>query len=249
MRRLEVHFQEHHQHNALCQEFQTWINQAREQLTTFKIAENTHEDLEDKLNSVKVIRTSMEQGQNKLRYVQDLKERVVMNTEQSGSKVIEDDTEKLKKDFENLMNEVQDVKNNLSSRFDLLGDLRKSNKLLLEWIEDTEGKIKTENGILNDLGEKRANLEKYKTIEKDIGSYKMTVSKLQAKIDDHPNIPNNEYAESIKRFNILKERVSKMIKTLTEQVSIHESYRDTFNEAAEYVRKVKILFKVIRSGL
>jgi hypothetical protein len=63
----------------------------------------------------------MEQGQNKLRYVQDLKERVVMNTEHHGSKVIEDDTEKLKKDFENLMNEVQDVKNNLSSRFACFG--------------------------------------------------------------------------------------------------------------------------------
>merc|ERR1712083_355472 len=116
------------QHAALCQEFQTWIDQTREQLNKHKIAENTHEDLEKKLADVRAVRTSMEQGQNKLRYVQDLKERVVMNTEQSGAKDIEDGTDKLK--------------NNLSSRYDLLGDLAKSNKLLIEWIDDTEIKIK-----------------------------------------------------------------------------------------------------------
>ena len=44
------------------------------------------------MNGVKSVRTMMEQGQNKLRYLQDLKGRV------------------LKRDFENLMNEVQDVK-------------------------------------------------------------------------------------------------------------------------------------------
>ena len=42
--------------------------------------------------------------------------------------------------------------------------------------------MKKDVGFLNDLGEKRANLEKYRTIEKDIDSYKSTVAKLEAKI-------------------------------------------------------------------
>merc|ERR1712013_832023 len=164
VRRLELHFQEHHQHTALCKEFKTWIGQTRESLEKYKKAENTHEDLEEKLNGVKSVRTMMEQGQNKLRYLQDLKERVLLNTDSSGANAISEETTSLKRDFENLMNEVQDVKTNLSSRFDLLGDLEKSNKLLLEWIEDTEGKMKNDVGFLNDLGEKRANLGKYRTI-------------------------------------------------------------------------------------
>merc|ERR1712088_840117 len=31
-----------------------------------------------------------------------------------------------------------------------------------------------------------------------------------------------------------------MIETMTEHVSVHESYRDTFNETVEYIRKVKM---------
>ena len=86
----------------------------------------------------------MEQGQNKLRYLQDLKERVILNTDQNGIKIISEETKALKSEFETLMTEVHDVKTNLSSRFDLLGDLEKTNKLVLEWIEDSEGKIKND---------------------------------------------------------------------------------------------------------
>ena len=240
VRGLEVHFQEHHQHAALSKEFRSWMEQTRESLQQYKVAENTHKDLEDKLSGVKSIRTLMEQGQNKLRYLQDLKERVILNTDNNGIKVITEETKTLKTEFENLMTEVHDVKTNLSSRFDLLGDLEKSNKLVIEWIEDTENKIKNDGGFLSDLGEKRAILEKYKTIDKDIASYVSIVDKLDAKLKDHPNIPNQNYAETIERFNIIKDKVKKMIETTTEYVSVHESYRDTFNETVEYIRKVKI---------
>merc|ERR1712083_141444 len=36
VRRLEIHFQEHHQHNALSKEFKTWIGQTRENLEKYK---------------------------------------------------------------------------------------------------------------------------------------------------------------------------------------------------------------------
>ena len=240
VRRLEVQYQEHNQQDTLANDFKTWIAATRETLNTLKQADNTHADLEDKLNGVKDVRTSMEQGQNKLRYLQDLKERVIINTDPAGVAEVEAGISGLKKDFEDLMNEVASVKNNLNSRFDLLGDLAKSNRLLVEWLEDTEVKIKSEADLLNDLGEKRASLEKYKTIEKDIAAYRPTVKKLQAKINDHPNIPNNEYSAAIARFTALKDRVGKAIKSLGDHVDIHESYKSTHNEALDYIRRVKL---------
>ena len=45
VRRLELHFQEHHQHTVLSKEFKTWLGQTRESLEKYKKAENTHEDL------------------------------------------------------------------------------------------------------------------------------------------------------------------------------------------------------------
>ena len=46
-----------------------------------------------------------------------------------------------------------------------------------------EGQTLLENcADLNDLGEKRAHLGKFKMIEKDIGSYETTVDKLESKL-------------------------------------------------------------------
>ena len=87
-----------------------------------------------------------------------------------------------------MMNDVQEARNNLNGRFDLLGDLEKSNKLLLDWINYIEDTISNDSYHLNDLVEKRGHLEKFKIIEKDIGTYKTTVDKLESKLYDHPNI-------------------------------------------------------------
>jgi nesprin-1 len=215
------------------------VLQIRALIAEKKCAENTHSELSEKLSSLKDVRTSLEQGHNKLRLIQDLKERTAFNTDSGGVSAIELKVKDLKEDFERLSVEVQDVKNNLSLRFDLLGDLQKSNKLLSEWIEETEKKITSETGHLNDLGEKKASLEKYKTILKDISTYDSIVEKLSGKIRDHPNIPNYEYSSTIEQFVNLKNKVETMVRVLNDQVQIHESYRESYNEAMEYIRKIK----------
>ena len=63
---------------------------------------------------------------------------------------------------------------------------------------------------------------------------------MQKKLNDHPNIPNKSFADSINRFNNLKSLVEKNIKNLGNQVEAHESYRDTYNLALDWIRKVKL---------
>ncbi len=240
MRRLEMFFQEHHQHNALLQDCQSFVDATREKLNACKHADNTHEAISSKLQELKDVRQSMEGGQNKLRYVLELKERVVMNTEPSGAQVIEKETAAVKEDFDRLMAEMHEVKVNLSNRFDLLGDIDKSNKMLMEWIEEAEGKAQYDSSYFNTLGEKRANLEKNRSILQDLETHKPTVEKLEQKLRDHPNIPNKGFSESIQRFNDLTVLVEKNIGSLAEQVKSHEAYADAYADASDWIRKLKL---------
>ena len=248
LKRLEVQSQEHGQFDTLSTDFNTWIEKTGKSLAELRNANNTHQELEEKLNGVKEIRTSMEQGQNKLRYLQDLKERVILNTDHDSTADVEKSMQTMRTRFENLINEVQNVKKNINSRFDLLEELSKSNKLLLEWIEDNENKIKSEGELLNDIGEKRASLEKFKTLKKDIRAYQPTVDKLEKKLNDHPNIPKNEYATAIERFHNISTKVDKRIKALTDHVQAHESYKGTFTEALEYIKNVKMTLQECSSS-
>ena len=248
LRRVEVQSQEHGQFDILSNDFNSWIEKTGKALGELRNANNTHQELEEKLNGVKEIRTSMEQGQNKLRYLQDLKERVVLNTDHDSTGEIEKSMQSMRTRFENLINEVQNVKKNINSRFDLLEELSKSNKLLLEWIEDNENKIKSEGELLNDLGEKRASLEKFKTLKKDIRAYQPTVDKLEKKLNDHPNIPRQEYATAIGRFHNIGTKVEKRIKALTDHVQSHESYKGTYTETHEYIKNVKMTLQECSSA-
>lgn len=56
---------------------------------------------------LKTIQNTLEQGQNRLRYALELKEKVVLNTEQTGATKIMDDIESLKGEFDKLVSEVQ----------------------------------------------------------------------------------------------------------------------------------------------
>jgi len=67
MRRLEVQYQEHQQHNSLYQECQDWAERTRDKLNECAKPVTTLSDVQAKLQTVKTIRQSLETGQNKLR--------------------------------------------------------------------------------------------------------------------------------------------------------------------------------------
>lgn len=59
------------------------------------------------------------------RYVLELKEKVILNTEQNGAAKIQEDTENIKQEFEKLMVDVQDMRQRLTSRSGFLEDIQK----------------------------------------------------------------------------------------------------------------------------
>ncbi|XP_064211053.1 muscle-specific protein 300 kDa isoform X18 [Tribolium castaneum] len=237
MRRLELHYQEHQQHSTLYQECQDWIDRTRDKLHTCQEVPNTLPEVNSKLQAVKNIRTSLEQGQNKLRYISELKERVIMNTEQSGAAKIQEDTENLKQDMEKLLNEVQEARNRLTNRASQLEEIAKLHMLLLDWLQDIEHQVQSDDEFLNDLSEKKAKLEKFKAVQKEIKTHTDLIEKLKAKLAEDSSLKADEYENSFKKYEALKQSVAKSIADLEKQVGDHEQYKNSYNVAMELIRK------------
>ncbi|CAB0000297.1 unnamed protein product, partial [Nesidiocoris tenuis] len=68
---------------------------------------NTLAEVSARLGVVKGLQQALEQGQNRLRYALELKEKVILNTESSGVAKIQEDSDSLKTEFDKLVNEVQ----------------------------------------------------------------------------------------------------------------------------------------------
>ncbi|XP_060527804.1 muscle-specific protein 300 kDa isoform X12 [Cylas formicarius] len=240
MRRLELYYQEHQQHSTLYQECQDWMDRTRDKLHGCMDIPNSFSEIQNKLQVVKNIRTSIEQGQNKLRYINELKERVIMNTEQTGAEKIQEDTEILKEDMEKLLNEVQDVKNKLQAQANKLEEVEKLLGQFLDWLQDQENQIQFEEGYLNELSEKKAKLEKYKTVQKELSGHNETLDKLKSKLNEDKDASNPEIESALKRFNEFKQQLSLAVSELEVQVDEHDQYKSSYNKAMEWIRQSQL---------
>ncbi|XP_029680499.1 nesprin-1 isoform X2 [Formica exsecta] len=240
MRRLELHYQEHQQHNTLYQECQDWIERTRDKLNECKSIPSTLTEVNNKLHTCKAIRQTLEQGQNKLRYALELKEKVIMNTEQNGAAKIQEDTENLKSEFDKLLADVEDVRQKLSARTSMLEELNKVHRLISDWLEEIEGKVQPGDVCRNDLSEKRALLEKYKILQKDIYSYGETVDHLKTHLNENPSISKSPYESAINKYDNLKKLISEKIRNLENQVKDHERFQQALNEINDWERHTKV---------
>lgn len=173
---------------------------------------STLTEVNNKLHMCKAIRQTLEQGQNKLRYALELKEKVIMNTEQNGAAKIQEDTENLKSEFDKLLVDVEDVRQKLSARTSMLEELNKIHRLISDWLEEIEGKVQPGDVCRNDLSEKRALLEKYKILQKDIYSYGETVDHLKTHLNENPSISKSPYESAINKYDNLKKLISEKIR-------------------------------------
>ncbi|KAF5308513.1 hypothetical protein FQR65_LT06178 [Abscondita terminalis] len=240
MRRLELHYQEHQQHNALYQECQDWVERTREKLNECQDIPSTLQEVNSKLQVVKGIRTSLEQGQNKLRYVLELKEKVIINTEQTGAAKIEEDTENLKQDMDKLLNDVNDLRAKLTNRVTHLEEIFKLHKLLQDCLHDVEQQIQGEQDFLNDLSEKKAKLEKFKSIQKELNGQCDLVDKLKAKLEEDKTLKVDVYENSFVKYEDLKQQIADAIQSLEHQVQQHIQCKQSLDNAIDWIRKKRL---------
>jgi nesprin-1 len=61
------------------------------------------------------------------------------------------------------------------------------------------------------LSEKRATLEKFRTLQRDINSHSEMVNRVKNRLEDDPSLSVKDYEASIKKYQTLKDLVAKNI--------------------------------------
>ncbi|GAB0095245.1 nesprin-1 [Sergentomyia squamirostris] len=240
MRRLELHYQEHQQHQALYGECQDWIEAIRDKLNECVEIPNSITEVNQKLNTIHHIKQLLEQGQNKLRYTIELKEKVIMNTEINGAARIQENTENLKHEFEKLISEIGEIKQKLQSRAAQLDDVTKMIRILNEWLDEVEPNLQTSDSFLNELSEKKTSLEKNRTLQKDMITYNDTIEKIKNKLRDDESLDKKDFEKCLQRFENCQGVIAKNIENLENQVKYHENYKLAYGEITEWIRKTKM---------
>lgn len=241
MRRLELHYQEHSMHHQMYEECQYYIEKTREKLSDCQAVPSSMSEVQIKLNTVKSLRQGFEQGQNKLRYVLELKEKVILNSEANGAAKIQEDTESLKEDFEKLLIDLNDVRAKLTARAADLEEIHKLHKLLSDWLDDIEPNIIGNDELYNDLSDKRAALEKFRGLQRDMLGHNEIVEKIQNRLNEPAaNLNRADFNDVLQRFEKAQDLIGKNIDILENQVNNHEKYKQAFAEIYDWIRKVRL---------
>ncbi|CAG7726205.1 unnamed protein product [Allacma fusca] len=242
IRRLELQYQEHQQHNALYQECQDWIDRSRDKLTQLS-ADLSYNlpDVQARLQSVKGMKQTIEQGQNKLRYVLELKDKIMLSSDKEGANKINEDTEILKTDFEKLVADIQETRQNLTTRYNLLEDIDKLHKQIVDWLDDITNVINS-NGSneFGDLSEKRAYLEKLKITVQEVNIQGEMLGKLENKIQGITGMPKEPYLPTFERYEDVKTKLTESVTKMESIVADHENYKKQYNETFDQIRKIRI---------
>ncbi|XP_055538750.1 muscle-specific protein 300 kDa isoform X3 [Wyeomyia smithii] len=238
MRRLELHYQEHQQHNTLFGECQDWLDRIHEKLNECNATPQTILETQSKLNIIKGIRQSLEQGQNKLRYLFELKEKIIISTEANGATKIAEDTDGLKVDYESLMSEVNEVRQRLLTHLANLEDVSKLLKVLSEWVEEVNKKI-DDVPALNEFSDKRVILEKFRTFQRETTSYNDIRDKIQTKMSENPVLANENNHKILNEYEALVTKIGEEIKRLENQVNNYERFRQGLQELYVWMKHTR----------
>lgn len=232
MRRLEMYYQEHQQHSALYQECQDWVDKTREKLNECSVAVPASLiDVTNRLATVNSLKQSLEQGQNKVRYVLELKERVAINTQEDGAAKINEDTAALEQEFESLVTDLHRIRQDLIVKQAQLQDVGKLLKTFIDWLTEMEQKAESDD-LLNSLSEKRASAERFKILNGEVIGYADSVKKLEQS--------TKEIEPYVLRYEQLKKNIAEAINKFEMQASEHEAYKQSYNEACDWLRKARL---------
>ena len=226
----------------MYQECQDWIDRTRDKLTQLN-ADTSYSlpDLQARLQSVKGMKQTIEQGQNKLRYVLELKDKIVLSSDKEGASKINEDTEALKNDFDKLVADIQEARQKLTARYAIVEEIEKLHNQIVDWLNEITGTIEsTDANDFGDLSEKRAHLEKLKSLVQEVSIQGEMLSKLDAKIKDVPGMPRETYEPTFERYEQLKAKLSDGVAKMEQVLRDHENYKKQYIETCDHIRKIRI---------
>ncbi len=112
---------------------------------------------------------SLDHGGAKLKSAGTVADKVIPSTSKRGRKGIKEQLDRLRKNHSRLQGNINDARKDLQATLSKWGNLEQLLDDLQAWLRDTQEKLKAEAQPRLDLGEKKAQLDKAKAIQK-VGS-------------------------------------------------------------------------------
>ncbi|KAK7104412.1 hypothetical protein V1264_019133 [Littorina saxatilis] len=240
LKRYEQNVQDHHQYSEVYSEARSWLQDTFDKLSVCSDTSGDKFTIQTQLEKLQEFVVMKEEGQVLIHTANTWGEKTMTNTAAEGREVIRQELQALQADWEQMLSHVTDTKVMLESCLLQWTDFSASHDQVVRWLKDMEKRLR-ETHLKADLSEKKAELQRCKTMYQDIVSYEQMVESMSDKASElaeksPASKTSTDTSTVAARYNAVKEQAKDMLAKNEQYVAQHQTFHDSCNSFVNWLR-------------
>ncbi|XP_025103982.1 nesprin-1-like isoform X4 [Pomacea canaliculata] len=240
LKRYEQNVQDHQQYSEVFSEARSWLQDTYDRLSVCADTSGDRYTVQTQLEKLQEFVVMKEEGQVLIHTANTWGEKTMTNTSSEGREVIREELQMLQTDWEQMLSQVTDTKVMLESCLLQWTDFSASHDQIIRWLKDMEKRLR-ETHLKADLSEKKAELQRCKTLYQDIVSYEqmvesMSVKALELAEKSPASRATTDTSQVASRYMAVKEQAKDMLAKNELYVAQHQTFHDCCNSFVNWLR-------------
>lgn len=242
MKKCEQAVADHREYRSNHSRFVDWLQDAREDVKSLRDTSGTRSELEQRLVKLKELLAGRQSAMGLLNTVMESGERLYASTGPDGREIIRLQLAELQAAFDGYFDDLSSTERDLNGKLSRWFGFEESKDKLSKWLKDLEVSLPKEIELKATLDEKRAQLQKYRTILHDILSHQQDVFELKDKASHL-----HEGSES--DLEIAQQIIDKHQEMLKKAQNFVEQYEGIVCSHQQYVKAVQDMTEWVDGAL
>ncbi|KAL8590280.1 hypothetical protein ACOMHN_006396 [Nucella lapillus] len=240
LKRYEQTTQDHQQYSEVYSQTRSWLQDTYDKLAVCSDTSGDKFTIQTQLEKLQEFVVMKEEGQVLIHTTNTWGEKTMTNTAAEGREVIRQELQQLQTDWEHMLSHVTDTKVMLESCVMQWTDFSASHNQVTRWLKDMEKRLR-DTHFKADLSEKKAELQRCKTMYQDIVSYEQMIESMTDKatglVEKSPaSKVNTDTSGVTARYIAVKEQAKELLAKNEQYVAQHQTFHDCCNSFVNWLR-------------
>ncbi|CAL1544282.1 unnamed protein product [Lymnaea stagnalis] len=238
--KLKEYVNDHRLYDEALDSASSWLKLMNKRVLTCSDSSGDWHAIQDRIEDIKDVTASMDDGLQKVNYVCDQAEKILPHTSLEGKKLIEEQVTELTTEWEELNQAIADCTAMLEGVQQRWHEYEQYYGGLVKWLADTEHVLRAMPEPYAQLPERKAQLDKYKIIQSDIDNHRHLVNELADRVANLEALCDNaDVSDSLidiqKRYSKVLDRAHELVEVLQRGYDEHQLFFEAHQDCERWL--------------
>ncbi|CAH1803094.1 unnamed protein product, partial [Owenia fusiformis] len=234
---LEYNVSEHQRYNESLQEVQEWLGSEQDTLVACTDTSGDKHSLYNRLDTIQAVTTSIENGEAKLKSLENQAALIAESSNPSGQQTINKARDTLKQNLANMHGQIRESQESLNVKVSEWKEYEALFEELSKWLKVMEGQVKGQE-FKATVDEKKSQVETFKNLLNTVSSRQEDFDQLSTqgqKLDRGEARQTTLTNQLNARYHTLKSNIKDAISTWEAYVESHTEYNSNYERCTHWL--------------